>query len=42
VLPTPAPGQEADVLKRQAESLQGQLDAIRARLDDLSAAAAKD
>lgn len=42
VLPTPAPGQEADLLKRQAEALQGQLDAIQKRLDELSSGTAKD
>ncbi len=42
VLPTPAPEQEADVLKQQAESLQGQLDAIRKRLGALSAGTARE
>jgi prefoldin subunit 5 len=42
VLPTPAPEQETNVLKQQAESLQGQLDAVRKRLDELAAGATKD
>ena len=42
VLPTPEPQQEADALRRQAELLQGQLDAIRKRLDELEAAKTKD
>jgi len=37
----PVPEQEADMLKHQAESLQGQLDAIRQRLDELAAGPTK-
>jgi len=35
--PQPVPGQEADALKQQADYLQGELDAIRKRLDELAA-----
>ncbi|HUT35339.1 MAG TPA: DUF5320 domain-containing protein [Planctomycetota bacterium] len=37
-----APPEEPDVLQRQAEFLQGQLDAIRKRLDELGAGATRD
>jgi hypothetical protein len=40
--PTPAPGQEAEALKRQVELLEGQLGAIRKQLDELSAGTAKE
>jgi len=38
----PAPQQETNMLQRQAEAIEGQLDAIRKRLDELSAGTAKD
>lgn len=40
--PQPTPEQEADALKRQAEFLQGQLDAIQKRLDELASQTAED
>jgi len=38
----PAPPQETEMLKRQAEIFEGQLDTIRKRLDELAAAARAD
>ena len=40
--PQPTPEQETDMLKQQAEFLQGQLDAIQKRLDELAEEPAKD